>query len=111
MSDQSVVSGDHYDDDKVRLDLLPGGPLWAIGEVFTYGAKKYSDRNWENGIKMNRLFGSVMRHLWSWWRGETIDPESGFNHLAHAGCNIMMMLDLSMRGRTDLDNRPKEVQP
>lgn len=95
------------DGQKNRVDLLPYDALWDVAEVFTHGAQKYDDRNWEEGLEFHRLFGSLMRHMWAWWRGEDIDPDSGKNHLAHAGCNILMLLALVKRDNPELDTRPE----
>lgn len=64
-------------------------------------------RNWEKGFKWSRLFGSTLRHLFAWYRGETIDPESGLNHLSHAACNIIFLLEFSHTGAGE-DDRPTD---
>ena len=59
----------------------------------THGAKKYSAHNWMKGFDWSRLYDASQRHLTAWNMGEDIDPESGFPHLAHALCCIMMLHD------------------
>lgn len=81
------------DEDKNRVDLLPVGPMLAIAEVLTFGAKKYADHNWRKGFKWSRLIGAAMRHLFSFARGEDKDPETGLSHLAHLGCCVMFLLE------------------
>ena len=95
-----------YDGEKVRLDLLPADPIIDIGKVLTYGAKKYSERNWERGLAWSRCYGAALRHLLAWHKGETADPETGLNHLAHAACEILFLLEFS-RTHPELDDRPK----
>lgn len=94
-----------YDSDKPGYELIPPEALDAIARTLTYGAKKYSPRNWEKGIDAGRLFGAIMRHLWAFWRGEDDDPESGNPHLDHALTTLAMLKTLMVR-RPDLDNRP-----
>lgn len=94
-----------YDGEKVRLDLLPADPIIDIGKVLTYGAKKYSERNWEKGLAWSRCYGAALRHLLAWHKGETNDPETGLNHLAHAACEILFLLEFS-RTHPELDDRP-----
>lgn len=94
------------DADKVRWDLLPGDALAEIAKVLTFGADKYGDRNWEQGIQYGRVFAASMRHLWDWFRGEDNDPETGLSHLAHAGCCVLFLLAYVLRGKTDHDDRP-----
>lgn len=86
------------DGDKIRTDLLPVGPMLAIAEVLTFGAKKYADHNWRKGFKWSRLLGAAMRHLFSFLRGEDKDPETGLSHLAHLGCCVMFLLEHEQRG-------------
>ena len=90
-----------YDGEKVRLDLLPADPIIDIGKVLTYGAHKYSERNWEKGLAWSRCYGAALRHLLAWHKGETNDPETGLNHLAHAACEILFLLEFSTTLRRD----------
>lgn len=93
-----------HDGDKVRMDLLPATPLLEIGKVATYGAKKYADRNWEKGMSWGRMYAAAQRHLLAFWSGEDIDPESGLPHLAHAGFNILALLEYTNK-HTEFDDR------
>lgn len=104
------------DNDKIRLELIPPELPLAVGTVLTFGAKKYSDRNWEKGMKWSRVFGAAMRHLLAWWggRGPTsvnfafgdLDDETGFSHLWHAACCIAFLIAFEDRGMTAYDDRP-----
>jgi hypothetical protein len=96
----------HLEEGKTRLDLLPPLALYAEAEVFTYGAGKYDEYNWLTGILYMRLIASTLRHLLKWVAGIEYDAESGLHHIAHARANLGMLLELIMRGREDLDNRP-----
>jgi len=87
-----------YDKGKLRYDLLPPDVLAEVVRVMTDGAEKYGDRNWEKGMSWGRVFGAGMRHAWRFWRGETVDPESGRPHLAHAIVNMVFLLSYSIRG-------------
>ena len=96
-------------DHKNRLDLLPFDALEAVGEVYTFGAGKYDDRNWEKGLTWGRVLGAIMRHLFAWARGEDYDQESGLLHTTHAtwGCLTLVAYQLRKVGE---DDRPKVVQ-
>jgi len=84
------------DGGKTRMDLLPPKALEGIAKIFTFGAKKYNDYNYKNGegLDWDRPYAAMIRHLNAWNDGEDIDPESGQSHLYHAGCCIMMLIDL-----------------
>lgn len=75
-----------------RYDLLPKAGLDAIAEVFAFGAEKYASHNWRRGYEWSKSYSALMRHMTAHWDGETLDPESGLPHLAHAGCHVMFML-------------------
>jgi hypothetical protein len=90
---------------KVRLDLIPVGPLVEVGRVFTFGALRYGDRNWEFGFSWMRCYGSILRHLWKWAMGATNDEESGCNHLAHVVANCLFLLEYAVTHR-EFDDRP-----
>lgn len=87
----SLVEGTKYDQDKTPYDLLDVYFLEGIAEVLKFGANKYEEHNWRKGIKYSRVFSALMRHLWNFWRGERVDPETGLHHLYHAGCCLMFL--------------------
>lgn len=94
-----------FDADKIRYELLPADALEELARVYTVGARKYADRNWEKGMAWSRMFGSMMRHAWKFWRGETHDPETGCHHMAMAAWNCLGLCTYDMRKIGD-DNRP-----
>ena len=77
--------------------LLLAGVNPAQVEVLTFGADKYGDRNWEEGISEDRLYAACQRHLLAHREGELLDPESGLPHLYHAFCCLGMLLTLARR--------------
>ena len=99
-----MPDGVKYDGEKARFDLIPPGPLYDLAEVYTKGAQKYEDRNWEKGIKWGRIFAAIMRHLWKFWRGEHLDNESGQSHLAHAAWGCLTLMEYG-RTHLELDDR------
>lgn len=96
--------GTKFDTDKVRTDLLPVTALLNAAEVFTFGAKKYGDKNWEKGIKNSRLYGACLRHLFAHMQGETLDPESNLPHIYHALACLLMLSD-NYSNRPEMDDR------
>lgn len=84
---------------KARWDLLPYDAVTEVVDVFTYGAKKYGDRNWEKGINNGRLLAAAMRHIVARVEGAQTDAESGQYHLAHAAANLLMWLHNDLRGQ------------
>ena len=112
MSDKTreelLAAGGHKDDnEKIRLELVPPELLVAVGDILTFGASKYADRNWEVGMSWGRVFGALMRHMWAWWAGESKDQETGRSHLWHAGCCIAFLIAYEERG-VGTDDRPNK---
>lgn len=93
-----------HDRDKPEFHHIPNEALTEIARALTFGAKKYADYNWRAGFSWYRPFNACMRHLWAWWGGEDKDPESGLSHLAHAGANILFLLQFIIDKR-GIDNR------
>lgn len=89
---------------KPRVDLLPSLPLIEIAKVLTYGARKYKPHNWRYGLPWGDTYASMQRHLMAWINREDIDPETGISHLAHAGCQLLFLLEYELRG-TGTDDR------
>jgi len=86
--------GTKRDQDKIQLHLLPPLAELMIGEVLTFGAKKYSPNGWKYVENPNdRYMAAAMRHLNSARQGEELDAESGLPHLAHAACCLMFILE------------------
>lgn len=98
------MSGRKDDTDKPPMSLLDRYALEQIANVLAFGAKKYAKHNWRKGLEYSRLLDAALRHLLAFADGEDNDPESGFSHIAHAGCCIMFLLWMS-KNRTDLDDR------
>lgn len=97
------------DTGKLPWELLPWDGLAEIVKVLRFGANKYAARNWEKGIDYSRVFGAILRHVTAWFMGQTNDPETGLNHLAHAGCEVLFVLTYSVRGMQKFDDRPEVV--
>ena len=83
---------------KPRLELVPYDVIEEIAEVLTYGANKYEANNWTRGARWGRYFAALLRHGFAWWRGEDRDPETGFSHLAHVGCNLVFLMSYQRHG-------------
>lgn len=94
-----------YNKGKLRYDLIPPSVLKALAEVFTYGAEKYGEHNWENGLSWTSVLASCQRHIESLRDGEDID-ESGCLHAANAMANLAFIIEY-YKTHPELDDRPK----
>ncbi len=98
------------DSGKLRFDLLPVKPLMKVAEVYTIGATKYDDRNWEKGLKWGRVFAAMLRHAWKWWGGEQRDAVDGQHHLASVvWCALALMEYEDTHPELDDREKPKQM--
>lgn len=68
---------------KPAMSLVPGWAVYAYGWILEAGARKYSARNWENGMPISRYIDSAQRHLEAYKMGFRDEP-----HLWQAFWNI-----------------------
>lgn len=101
-----LTEGTKHDQNKTPVDLLSSQWLFGVGEVLGFGAKKYAAHNWRKGIKISRLIGAALRHLYQFNSGEDKDPESGLSHLHHASCCLMFASEI-METKPEFDDRYK----
>ena len=89
---------------KTRYDLIPWCAVGEIADVLAYGADKYTANNWCRGTNWGRYFAALCRHVFAWRAGEDKDPETGFSHLAHAGCCLIFLMEYQ-RNQLGQDDR------
>lgn len=99
-------AGRKDDGEKPDMSLLSSIAIAKVAAVMTFGKKKYSANNWRKGLVYTRLLAAALRHIFAYLGGESKDPETGISHLAHAMCDLMMVLEFE-ETRPDLDDRYK----
>jgi hypothetical protein len=72
---------------KPRPDLISPFAMERLGEWLRLGAEKYTPRNWEQGISINRTTASMYRHLLKFQQGAADE-----DHIAAVMCNAMMII-------------------
>lgn len=108
----TLEGGMKYDNGKPRFELLPFDVLEAVARIFTQGAKKYSDRNWERGLEYGRCYGAALRHLTDFWNAK-LNQSDAINHddgnessLDHAITELMFLSAFEKRRMKSFDDRP-----
>lgn len=108
-SQKASSGGRKFDGGKLQYGLLPPLALKATVEILTFGAEKYEPDNWKHvPDSKRRYFDAMQRHLWAWKEGEQNDPETDKNHLAHAMCCLMFLLERDMFNDEDWEKRIKK---
>jgi len=116
---------DRFNGGKNRLALIPVGPLWELGRVFTNGAKKYEARNWEKGLSYTECLDACLRHMLKFMAGHVRDTEIDCHHLACAIWNLVVVLHMEQNpglyskfddipqypAAVPNDSNPEEVEP
>ncbi len=99
--EEQHTPGAKLDRGKNRVSLVLGAfanALWAISEVGTAGAAKYSDNGWlEVEDWEGRYEDAQMRHWLKKHMGETYDQDSNQLHLAHEAWNALARLERTIR--------------
>jgi hypothetical protein len=109
-SQTATTGGRKFDGGKPQYGLLPPLALKATAEILTFGAEKYEPNNWKHvPDSKRRYFDALQRHLWDWKNGEQNDPESGKNHLAHAMCCLMFLLERDLYSDEEWEKHTKKI--
>ena len=101
-------TGARYISGKADLSLIPLSTLEEEARVWMYGTKKYKAFNWMKGMPWSVPLACALRHIAAWQEGEDLDQESGHHHLAHAMCNLRMLMLYSKAYKEGDDRPPKE---
>lgn len=82
------------DKGKLELSLVPPAIIEAVGEVRTYGVKKYADNECWRKVEPKRYKDALIRHMCEYIRDDkAVDSESGIEHLKHIACNVSFLLE------------------
>ena len=98
------------DKGKTKLSLIEPAFIVGLGDVLTFGAKKYGVNNWKNATKedVNRYKDALLRHILAYLDGEKRDKETNLSHLYHATCNLMFLDYLERKGVKDSSGEQKQ---
>lgn len=96
--------GKHFSKGKPPVHLIPSEAIIAMARGFEYGANKYGEYNFREGIKWTEITSSLNRHYLAFMQGIDIDEESGLPHVYLIGANFAM-LTYMIEHFPELDNR------
>ena len=71
------------------------------------GAAKYGRHNYRAvGVRASVYYDATIRHLFSWWEGEDIDPDSGMSHITKAITSLVVLRDAMIQNMMTDDRAP-----
>ena len=91
---------------KAPMSTLPAGVLAEMGVAMLEGKSKYGAFNYRiAGVRASVYYDAACRHLFSWWEGEDIDPDSGMPHIVKLLTCLVVLRDAQRNGMVN-DDRP-----
>jgi len=89
---------------KLPLHLWPVTAT-ALGSLgLLDGMLKYGRSNFRAvGVRASIYYDAASRHLNAWFEGESVDPDSGLPHLAHALACLAIIVDAEAAGKLNDD--------
>lgn len=91
------MTGQKFDTEKPRMDLIPPWMEEEVAKVLTFGAQKYGPENWRTLENLEkRYIAAALRHINALKKGEQLDGESGLSHAAHAVCCLMFLGEIQL---------------
>lgn len=82
---------------KIPFDLVPPEFTAMLALVMEYGAKKYTQHNFEKGLPPDDLIRGSLSHILKLQSGEIYDADSGLYHASHAAWNMLAFGMMMMR--------------
>lgn len=94
---------------KVSFSNLPAIVIAEMALGMTEGSPKYGRHNYRVvGVCASVYFDAALRHLFDWWEGQDIDPDSGLNHIVKGLTSLAVLRDGMLNGKLT-DDRPPPV--
>ena len=98
------MSGKKFDNGKPNMTYIPIEAMYEMAKAFTYGAQKYGDDNFREGLSVRRQIAASLRHIYQFLDIEDIDEESQCKHI---GCALasLAMAAYTIERKPEFDDR------
>lgn len=91
---------------KPALSCVPLPVLMEVGIGMMEGARKYGRHNYRiSAVRASVYFDATIRHLFAWFEGEDLDPDSGLSHVTKAITSLIVLRDAMIQDKV-VDDRP-----
>ena len=110
MSDEKPTNPKHnFGVNKVPLSAVSLPALMQLALAMHHGAMKYGRHNYRDaGVNASIYFDAAVRHLFAWFEGQNVDPDSGCHSLAHVMACCAIVID-GEYAENLVDDRPRRI--
>jgi hypothetical protein len=85
---------------------VPANVTREVSVAMMEGAMKYGRHNYRvAGVRASVYVDAAIGHIYDFWEGQDIDPDSGLHHITKAIASLYVLRDAQKRGMCD-DDRP-----
>jgi len=89
------------------MSTVSAAVMAEVGVAMLEGAAKYGRHNYRAvGVRASVYYDATIRHLFSWWEGEDIDPDSGMSHITKAITSLVVLRDAMIQNMMTDDRAP-----
>lgn len=93
---------------KAPMSTVSAAVMAEVGVAMMEGALKYGRHNYRGvGVRASVYYDATIRHLFSWWEGEDVDPDSGMSHITKAIASLTVLRDAMIQNKVDDDRPPR----
>lgn len=93
---------------KAPLSTVSAAVLAEVGVAMLEGASKYGRHNYRGvGVRSSVYYDATIRHLFAWWEGEDLDPDSGLSHITKAITSLVVLRDAMIQSKVEDDRPPR----
>ena len=87
---------------------LPANVTKEVTIGIMEGAMKYGRHNYRiAGVRASTYIDATIGHLFDYWEGQDIDPDSNLHHITKAIASLYVLRDAQMRNMCEDDRPPK----
>lgn len=91
---------------KPPMSTVSAPVVLELGTAMLEGARKYGRHNYRiSNVRASVYYDAALRHLFSWFEGEDIDPDSGMSHVTKAIASLAVLRDAQINDCL-VDDRP-----
>lgn len=96
---------------KSPMSTVSASVMAEVGVAMMEGALKYGRHNYRGvGVRASVYYDATIRHLFSWWEGEDVDPDSGMSHITKAIASLTVLRDSMIQSKLEDDRPPRSAE-